>query len=237
MLALGNNPLIGVCSSNLALRRGIHVDHFGERIRQLGRVAYLSAVMVLKACSTLLCSLHVVVDVNLGEDRSGGIRKISPGTEGPRLDNGGADAEWLRFTCEGFRLALYGELGCSVARYERSARNAIPSADRYYMTLAMSSHNGKDSPSHIKSAEEIDLHLCTHAIRGYCLEEPGIEPASVVDQHVDGSEAFVSLTHTLLDSSRVCDIHRESEQPLVLIYHICYLAGVSSRCDNRAACF
>ena len=55
-------------------------------------------------------------------------------------------------------------------------------------TGALGTHDGKHRPGDVHRAEQVGLDLRPEVLGADLLEEPGVEVASVIDEHVDASE-------------------------------------------------
>ena len=80
---------------------------------------------------------------------------------------------------------------------------------------ALGAHHRQHRPGDVDRADQGGLDLGPEVPRGDLLEEPGVEVAGVVDQHVDGSEPFHGSRDGRLGVGGVGDVELDDQQVVV----------------------
>ncbi len=110
------------------------------------------------------------------------------GAEEAGLDEHRADPERRDLGGQRLHPALHAELGGGVGGAELLAHDAGGRGDRDEQAGALGAHDRKGRAGDVDRAEQGGLDLRPEVLGGDLLEEPGVEVARVVDQHVDAAE-------------------------------------------------
>ena len=88
--------------------------------------------------------------------------------------------------------------------------------DRDDQAGVLGAHDRKDRAGDVHRAEQGGLDLRPEVLRADLLEEPGVEVARVVDQHVDASEPFDGCLDGRLGVGGVGDVELDGQEVVVL---------------------
>ena len=80
---------------------------------------------------------------------------------------------------------------------------------------ALGAHDRQHGAGDVQRAEQVGLDLRPEVLGGDLLEEPGVEVAGVVDQHVDAAEPFDGGLHGRLGVGGVGDVELDDQQVVV----------------------
>src|SRR5215218_9718492 len=126
--------------------------------------------------------------------------------EKARLDQHRADTERSDLGGERLDPALDPELGGGIGGAELLAHDAGGRGDGDDQAGALGAQDRKDGAGDVHRAEQGGLDLGPEVLGADLLEEPGVEVAGVVDQHVDASEPFHASLHGRLGVGAVGDV-------------------------------
>ena len=91
---------------------------------------------------------------------------------------------------------------------------------------ALGAHDGQHGAGDVHRAEQVGLDLCPEVLGGDLLEEPGVEVAGVVDEHVDAAEPLDGGLHGRLGVLGAGDVELDDEQ----------VVGLADRLRPRRRC-
>ena len=81
---------------------------------------------------------------------------------------------------------------------------------------ALGAHDGQHGAGDVQRAEQVGLDLRPEVLGADLLEEPGVEVAGVVDQHVDAAEPSTAACDGRLGVGGVGDVELDGQQVVVL---------------------
>jgi hypothetical protein len=105
-------------------------------------------------------------------------------------DQHGADAEGCDLGGQRLDPALDPELGRGIGGAERLADDADGRGDRHDQARTLGTHHRQHRAGEVDGAEQGGLDLGPEVLGADLLEEPGVEVAGVVDQHIAALQAL-----------------------------------------------
>ena len=99
---------------------------------------------------------------------------------------------------------------------ERLADDAGGRRDRDDEAGALGAHDREHRAGDVHRAEQVGLDLRPDVLGAELLEEPGVEVAGVVDEHVDAAEPVDGRLDGRFGGGGVGDVERNGQEVLVL---------------------
>jgi hypothetical protein len=181
----------------------------------------------------LVGPLGVVVDRGLRV--VGRLRAEQLGAEEAGLHQHRADPERRDLGSQRLDPALDPELGGGIGGAELLANDAGGRGDRDEEAGALGAQDRQDRAGDVHGAEQGGLDLGPDVLGADLLEEPGVEVAGVVDQHVDAAEPFDGGARGVLGVGGVGDVELDGQEVVVRSERRADPLGVASGGDDGVA--
>jgi len=173
----------------------VRVEDGKDRVRGLGRVAWLQAVVALDVCAGGPDGVGILGH-RLGFVRGSGTEQ--PGTEGARLDDKRHDAEPGDLVAQRLGHALEGEFGRAVGS-EAGGGGLAPDARHLHDRAAtLAAHVREHQAGQRRRGEEVQLKERPQLLVGCLFHRADLGAAGIVDEHVNATESLKRLGHRSL---------------------------------------